>query len=183
MIVCVRGGGVGECSNYVPTHFSVCLFVCARVALCCCIGCWYCRCERAFAVTSRLTLCTVCALRQDACDKHGAGLYKALKAECDEYFKLKHRNATRGIGGIFFDAVRDDTTPKCDDPFAFVTDCTVGALAPMRTVYRRICGHLFRFAGPWSGVRVRPWAVLGAPSYASRPSPLATNQPLCPVLS
>jgi coproporphyrinogen III oxidase len=38
-----------------------------------------------------------------ACDKHRPEYYPTFKLWCDEYFYLKHRNETRGVGGIFFD--------------------------------------------------------------------------------
>jgi coproporphyrinogen III oxidase len=42
-----------------------------------------------------------------ACDAHGAALYPAFKAWCDEYFFIKHRGESRGIGGLFFDDLCD----------------------------------------------------------------------------
>ena len=42
-----------------------------------------------------------------ACDAHGAALYPAFKAWCDEYFFIPHRGEARGIGGLFFDDLCD----------------------------------------------------------------------------
>jgi coproporphyrinogen III oxidase len=38
-----------------------------------------------------------------ACDPFGTTVYAEYKKACDNYFYLKHRNETRGIGGLFFD--------------------------------------------------------------------------------
>ena len=38
-----------------------------------------------------------------ACDRHDPRYYPAFKDWCDRYFYIKHRNETRGVGGIFYD--------------------------------------------------------------------------------
>jgi coproporphyrinogen III oxidase len=40
---------------------------------------------------------------QQACAPFGDDVYAQHKQWCDQYFFLKHRNETRGIGGLFFD--------------------------------------------------------------------------------
>ena len=45
---------------------------------------------------------------KQACDEVIPGSYDAYKKECDDYFTIKHRNEMRGIGGVFFDYLRED---------------------------------------------------------------------------
>ena len=45
---------------------------------------------------------------KEVCDRHPPADYGAFKAACDRYFYLPHRGEARGVGGIFFDYVRED---------------------------------------------------------------------------
>jgi coproporphyrinogen III oxidase len=53
-----------------------------------------------------------------ACDRHDKEHYPKFKKWCDEYFFLKHRNETRGVGGVFFDYLQGDR----EKHFEFVAD-------------------------------------------------------------
>tara|TARA_R110000796_G_scaffold1130_1_gene4371 strand:- start:265 stop:1206 length:942 start_codon:yes stop_codon:yes gene_type:complete len=43
----------------------------------------------------------------DLCAPFGDELYPKYKTWCDEYFYLKHRDETRGVGGLFFDDLNE----------------------------------------------------------------------------
>ena len=57
---------------------------------------------------------------KNVCDKHDSEFYPTFKKWADEYFYIKHRGETRGLGGIFFDDLND--RPQ-DDIFAFSKEC------------------------------------------------------------
>lgn len=57
----------------------------------------------------------------DTCAPFGADVYSKYKAWCDDYFYLKHRGETRGVGGLFFD---DLNQWGFEQSFAFM--CAVG---------------------------------------------------------
>lgn len=62
---------------------------------------------------------------KDACDQHGPEYYPKFKAWCDEYFTNHHRGTEmRGIGGVFFDWLRQEDGYSYADRKAFTE--TVG---------------------------------------------------------
>ncbi|MDK1290256.1 oxygen-dependent coproporphyrinogen oxidase [Pseudoalteromonas umbrosa] len=44
---------------------------------------------------------------KDLCDPFGDDVYPRYKKWCDDYFYLKHRDETRGVGGLFFDDLNE----------------------------------------------------------------------------
>ncbi len=54
---------------------------------------------------------------RNACQPFGDDVYARYKKWCDEYFFLKHRNETRGVGGLFFDDLNE---PGFAQSFAFM---------------------------------------------------------------
>lgn len=55
------------------------------------------------------------------CDRHNRTHYPNFKRWADDYFYLKHRQETRGIGGIFFDRLSEKTATKAEH-WAFVQE-------------------------------------------------------------
>ncbi|MEQ6119526.1 oxygen-dependent coproporphyrinogen oxidase [Reichenbachiella sp. MALMAid0571] len=56
------------------------------------------------------------------CDRHHPDYYKEFKNWADDYFYVKHRNETRGIGGIFFDRLSAKGDIFMEDRWAFVQE-------------------------------------------------------------
>ncbi len=75
-----------------------------------------------------------------ACDPFGEDLYPRFKAWCDEYFFLKHRNETRGVGGLFFD---DFNEPGFARSFEFVQSVGDAFLPAYRRIVQRRAGHRY----------------------------------------
>ncbi len=59
---------------------------------------------------------------KDACDKHDTTFYPTYKNRCDEYFYNAHRNEGRGIGGLFFDYLKETENISMQDRYDFVTE-------------------------------------------------------------
>jgi len=66
------------------------------------------------------------------CDHHHPEFYGRFKPWADDYFYIRHRKETRGVGGIFFDRLNDDTGMEKSRLFDYVME--VGKLfGPMYT--------------------------------------------------
>lgn len=68
---------------------------------------------------------------RDACTPFGDAVYPRYKRWCDEYFFLKHRNETRGVGGIFFDDLNDGGFERCFDLTQAVGNAFLPAYLPI----------------------------------------------------
>ena len=57
---------------------------------------------------------------KNVCDAHSPTYYPEFKKWADDYFFIKHRNETRGIGGIFFDYLKPEKGFTKESRFEFV---------------------------------------------------------------
>ena len=68
---------------------------------------------------------------RDACVPFGEQVYPDFKKWCDEYFFLKHRNETRGVGGLFFDDLNEWGFDRCFEFLRSVGDHYLLAYLPI----------------------------------------------------
>lgn len=66
-----------------------------------------------------------------ASEAYGDNVYSAHKRWCDEYFFLKHRGETRGVGGIFFDDFNAGGFDRCFAYLRAVGDSFLDAYIPI----------------------------------------------------
>ena len=59
---------------------------------------------------------------KDVCDKYDSSFYPKFKVWADDYFYLPHRDETRGVGGIFFDHIKESDSLTKDQLFNFCKD-------------------------------------------------------------
>ncbi len=57
-----------------------------------------------------------------ACDKHNASFYPKYKEACDRYFWNAHRDEARGVGGLFFDYLKQTDEQSLEQWYEFVTE-------------------------------------------------------------
>ncbi len=60
---------------------------------------------------------------KNLCAPYGEDVYARYKKWCDEYFYLKHRAETRGVGGLFYDDLSEGGFERC---FSFMRDVGQG---------------------------------------------------------
>jgi len=68
---------------------------------------------------------------QAACAPFGDEVYPRFKKWCDEYFYLKHRGETRGVGGLFFDDLNEWGFARCFEFMRSVGDHYIMAYRPL----------------------------------------------------
>jgi len=56
---------------------------------------------------------------KDVCDQYNDGFYHRFKTWADDYFFIKHRNETRGVGGVFYDRLTATEDFSWEDIFNF----------------------------------------------------------------
>lgn len=61
---------------------------------------------------------------KSVCDKYHHSFYPNFKQQADDYFFLKHRNETRGVGGIFFDRQQPSEQINVEKWLAFTSELT-----------------------------------------------------------
>lgn len=59
---------------------------------------------------------------KNACDKHHEDFYPKYKETCDKYFWNSHRNEARGVGGLFFDYLKETQELTMQNRYDFVTE-------------------------------------------------------------
>jgi coproporphyrinogen III oxidase len=70
-------------------------------------------------------------IAKKACEPFGGDVYPRYKQWCDEYFFLKHRGETRGVGGLFFDDLNEWGFSRCFEFMRSVGDHYLPAYLPI----------------------------------------------------
>lgn len=92
---------------------------------------------------------------KEACDESDIEYYPKFKKWCDDYFRITHRNESRGVGGIFFD---DIDTPSQQEAFKFVSNCAHAVIPSYLPIVQRHKNDAY-------GDRERQWQLLRRGRY------------------
>ncbi|RZK66772.1 MAG: oxygen-dependent coproporphyrinogen oxidase [Pedobacter sp.] len=74
-------------------------------------------------------------LLKQTCDGFDPSFYSKFKKQADDYFFIKHRNETRGVGGIFYDRLKPENTGLT---FEQILDFSVGVGETFSPVYTEL---------------------------------------------
>ena len=77
---------------------------------------------------------------REACRECGEDAYSRYKKWCDEYFYLKHRGETRGVGGLFFDDLNE---PGFDECFRFARSVGDAFIRAYKPIVKKRSSHPF----------------------------------------
>jgi coproporphyrinogen III oxidase len=91
---------------------------------------------------------------REVCERHEAGSHARFKQACDAYFRIPHRNEARGVGGIFFDYLKERPEAALD----LVADVGRSFLASYVPIVER------RADEPWWD-REREWQLVRRGRY------------------
>ena len=95
---------------------------------------------------------------KNECDKHNDKFYNKFKTWCDDYFRIKHRGITRGVGGIFFDDLDSAALTK-EGCFNFVKDCATAVIPSYLPMVKKHREDPYGFAE-------RQWQLVRRSHYA-----------------
>jgi coproporphyrinogen III oxidase len=68
---------------------------------------------------------------RETCLPFGDDVYPRYKKWCDDYFYLKHRSETRGVGGLFFDDLNEGGFDRCFDFMQTIGNSYLPAYLPI----------------------------------------------------
>ena len=77
------------------------------------------------------------------CDQFDPNYYPKYKKWCDEYFYIRHRKETRGVGGIFFDHLHAEDEIGKAQCFEFVTAVGETFLPAYLPILEKYKGHSY----------------------------------------
>ena len=91
---------------------------------------------------------------KEACDRHDSNFYSMYKKSCDAYFWNAHRNEARGVGGLFFDYLKEEQGFTIQDRYDFVTEIGDSFLRSYIPIVERTRGLTYTQAHrDWQEVR------------------------------
>lgn len=97
---------------------------------------------------------------KNVCDRYSSDFYPEFKSWADRYFYIKHRQETRGIGGVFYDRLTPEKTSlSYEDIFKFSEDLGRSFVPIYKELVERNKGKAF-------SQREKEWQFLRRGRYA-----------------